>query len=533
MNLNDPDRARAEFERALESEQPDTIARAAMFHIWPLLSSHTELLVTSVSALDSKLLARYPVLRLVHPMTALLARTTQPYKPLLHADEARSMSPEEVDFVLLTQMIAFRTSGEIGAALMYARRLGDRMDTVRVEARDRLDGPRWYFHHQIGSTMLAAGDSGGALLEFATGRQLGLLSAQPDAERAILSRIAMAHALRGSLDDAERALVRSRALPAPTPAQVTASISTERTVAALIAVERMADDQDDLLAELGPYDSLDLMWPFALLARTRSLLARQQPHDALEAIRLARDAHPEQSPESFASDIIAATTIAALVDAGDVAAARRNAEEQPGGGIHTRFARVRLSLREGRPDVAAKELRALAADPSLSPVQRAEYAILTGWSELARTDDLDAGHAAQVARVVRRPEYRRLGTILPRQLLIAVRERISAEAVAEFDEATAGTPRNEMVEHPVLTPGELRVLHALLDHESTAAIAGAFQVSPNTIKTQRRSLYRKLGCTNRDEALRAAARLHLLSAEETDDAGPSPARVAERRVDSG
>ena len=53
------------------------------------------------------------------------------------------------------------------------------------------------------------------------------------------------------------------------------------------------------------------------------------------------------------------------------------------------------------------------------------------------------------------------------------------------------------------------MLSALPIHRSTAALAAALHVSPNTIKSQLRSLYRKLGCTNRGDAIEIALRLRL------------------------
>ncbi len=61
--------------------------------------------------------------------------------------------------------------------------------------------------------MLAAGDSGRALLEFATARQLGKFSGQEYAERMALARTALAHAIRGTLSEAERALAEAEAMP--------------------------------------------------------------------------------------------------------------------------------------------------------------------------------------------------------------------------------------------------------------------------------------------------------------------------------
>ncbi|WP_162301582.1 LuxR C-terminal-related transcriptional regulator [Nesterenkonia muleiensis] len=62
---------------------------------------------------------------------------------------------------------------------------------------------------------------------------------------------------------------------------------------------------------------------------------------------------------------------------------------------------------------------------------------------------------------------------------------------------------------PDLTQREHVILHALAQHSEVAGIADALVVSRNTVKSQLRSLYRKLGVISREQAL-AAARVHGL-----------------------
>jgi LuxR family maltose regulon positive regulatory protein len=62
-----------------------------------------------------------------------------------------------------------------------------------------------------------------------------------------------------------------------------------------------------------------------------------------------------------------------------------------------------------------------------------------------------------------------------------------------------------------LSPQELRVLSLLMAGQTYAEMAHALIVSPNTIKTQVGSIYRKLGVRRRAQAIEAATRLHLLS----------------------
>jgi DNA-binding CsgD family transcriptional regulator len=274
----------------------------------------------------------------------------------------------------------------------------------------------------------------------------------------------------------------------------------------------MSDDLDHALAALDPYDSVELSWPFALLARARAFLARRQPEDALEAIHLAADSHPSQHG-SFATDVIAAMSIKALLAVGDIARARRIADDSAHPGLLTKLATVRVALHDGRYDLAGHGLRLLEAGEALGPAQRAETVLLSGWLELARTGDIDRDTALQISRVARKRDNRRLLAVMPRQLVDHVRALLPTEPAAEFDSVTSGLANFEMHPRPVLTTGERRVLNALSSHQTTAAIAETFHVTPNTIKSQLQSLYRKLGSSTRDEAIKAATRFNLLGAE--------------------
>jgi LuxR family maltose regulon positive regulatory protein len=61
-----------------------------------------------------------------------------------------------------------------------------------------------------------------------------------------------------------------------------------------------------------------------------------------------------------------------------------------------------------------------------------------------------------------------------------------------------------------LSKQELRVLRLLVDGQTYAEIAATLIVSPNTIKTQVSSIYRKLGVSRRAEAIAATQRLQIL-----------------------
>jgi len=510
VNLYDIARAKRELERAVTSRHPDTIARTAMTNIWPLYTGHFEALIAAVSALPSAVLKRYPALRVVHPLTPVLARTTRPFKPLLSPDQARTMGPDELDLVTLAQMVAFRFSGDVAAAIIYAQRLEDRILQIKIESRERTDGPLWYYHFSIGSTRLAAGDSSRALLELATARQLGALSAQPYAERLSLGRTALAHAIRGSLDDSAAALTEAAQLPSASNAHRGASSSTEHAAATLISVEQMAPEAEEMLGRLEPHDTIDFTWPFALLARTRWLLAQHRPSEALETALFARDTHPTQHG-SIATDVIDAASIEAMWAVGDVTTARRIVDAQLKPGAFTQFAMVRLALHESRLELASSELQRLETGAPLSPGHRREWRLLSAWLEALRSDSVSAGGAQRLLRPALVTNNRRLFASLPRQLIEMMTDELSAEQTEALEQALGGVTHIESERRPVLTQSETRVLNAMLTHPTTAAIAASLHVSPNTIKSQLKSLYRKLGCNSRADAITIGARFRLIT----------------------
>src|SRR5690606_20289338 len=111
---------------AVARGRPDEIAATILRNAWPLYSAHYELMTRALVALPSSALEKSPILRVMHPMTPVLARTTRPFRPLVTADDARTLNPDELDLITLVQMMASRMSGDESAALTYARRLEER-----------------------------------------------------------------------------------------------------------------------------------------------------------------------------------------------------------------------------------------------------------------------------------------------------------------------------------------------------------------------------------------------------------------------
>lgn len=146
-------------------------------------------------------------------------------------------------------------------------------------------------------------------------------------------------------------------------------------------------------------------------------------------------------------------------------------------------------------------------------------------ANLAEAEQLTGGRVHFLAswRVLQASAGQFMGDAVDTESLRAV--ALSLEHTHAFDALVEGTPevRDGVARHlrsdlsalpdvyapppgrATLTPREREVLGALREHTSIKAVAAALHVSPNTAKTHLRALYRKLGASGREQALRIAS----------------------------
>ncbi|MGK3952203.1 LuxR C-terminal-related transcriptional regulator [Microbacterium sp. I2] len=146
-------------------------------------------------------------------------------------------------------------------------------------------------------------------------------------------------------------------------------------------------------------------------------------------------------------------------------------------------------------------------------------------AHLAEAEQLTGGRVHFLAswRVLQASAGQSMGDAVDAESLRAV--ALSLEHTHAFDALVEGSPqvRAGVARHlrsdpsplpdvyapppgrATLTPREREVLGALREHTSIKAVAAALHVSPNTAKTHLRALYRKLGASGREQALRIAS----------------------------
>jgi LuxR family maltose regulon positive regulatory protein len=152
--------------------------------------------------------------------------------------------------------------------------------------------------------------------------------------------------------------------------------------------------------------------------------------------------------------------------------------------------------RTGRLEAAAADLRQgrvlLERLEDFAPWYEAET-----WVVLARAS-VRLGDAPEATAML--GEASRVLALTPDAIVLG---QWIAEAAASIETVSAAAIRD-------LTPAEMHILQYLPTHLSFPQIAGQVFVSPNTVKTQAQSVYRKLGVTSRREAVEHARAAGLL-----------------------
>lgn len=508
--------ARDALDDARRSGDVETIAAVIHRHLWPLYDQHIDALRDAVGSISGSTLARYPVLRMLHPIAPAMAGSSAAFDveslrdAPVHGETGR-------DAVVTMQILAARMNGDLRGSAVYAGELARRVYEMDVPERAQRGSILWFLHYEMGSALLLVGDTVGAVRELSKARDVGRVSGSQNAERASLVRLALAEVLRGSIADAIDSLAAARTLPPLTGPYAGQGRGTEGSADALIALERAASiDLFDptLLSSLEP---TAFTWAFVTLARVRHAFLRGHPTDAFEVARVAASTHHVQDG-TLPADILTRTYIEVFLQLGQEAEAAEAARlvREPGPMLVSQL--TRLDLVVGDLDAAAERLREMGSTRLISPVSEAEVTCLRVWEMVAR-GALSTDAARRFASVGLNPDCHRVIRMVPRWVVESARTHMPDDVRGAFDAATAGMTFADLGHANLnLTASERRVFAALPHHERVADLASALFLSPNTVKSHLSSLYRKLGVSSRREALELRSSL-------VRDVGPDQGRA--------
>jgi len=189
-------------------------------------------------------------------------------------------------------------------------------------------------------------------------------------------------------------------------------------------------------------------------------------------------------------------------------------------------ARATIALAEGDPVDALRVLQDVldGTAPVIGYLTVIEAQLLAGLAHLEFGDERAAHQATERALALAEPDRPVLPFLMTdsRKLLEALPRHDTAHATLLTDilDVMHGSSLAASDQHPSrpaeeLSPGELKVLRYLPTNLSRPEIATELSVSPNTVSTQIRSIFAKLGVRDRSAAVQRARELRLLSASHT------------------
>ncbi len=440
----------------------------------------------------------------------------------LPADEdeldALGLGPDAEDLLdtKYAALIAVRWRGATGIASQYGARLARIAEAARSARPEVVGGLAANIQLQIGITHLLAGDHEAAVTSLHSSHRHGWLSPRAYVRSDAAGKLALAHAVTGDTSAATAWLAEHRPIP-DVPHLWMAPMVRSTGVAAdlLLAVDRLdlarAAALDHELAQLTHTDEF---WAYLLYARAQYALTAGAVHDALDRIERARQQHRNWlGPGAIARPLLAAAEAdlhlalgrgnlarAALVAAGD---------EHP----LLRVGWARLDLMTGDDEGALHRSADSGWERTAYARHRQEMLLIRAVAALRLGDDTVARTAVRHALgSVRATGTIRAFTTVARGALEELAALVPGVSDLLDDAAFVAVP--EPFAHTVglveLTAREQQVLEDLADGLTLPQIAARRVVSYNTVRSQKRLLYRKLDTSSRAEALARARRWGLL-----------------------
>ncbi len=420
--------------------------------------------------------------------------------------------------VWLAHAAALRALGRLDAASAYVQRARD-LDApggilsvpVRVElgARSALEGGLLDLHY---GRLDAASD----LLHFAN----GFVDQLTRAERIeCLGGLALIEYGNAKFDTAERHIAEARGLASGTTLLASSYAGPALAVEMLIAIEkhdaeRAAEVEPEMLEATCRGD-----WePFAFVTSAYLRFIDGRPIEGLDELQRARQAYRAWDDAHFGGDageLLRAAIFVALDQSDEAWEILRDLGPYPHHPLCPFRVTAQLRFRHGDLRGAADAIagcEALGDDHSprtLMDVRMLRGAIEFERGEYALSDVMVDRALVTMSRTGSRAPLRSI----PPGTLAAVAARAlerpqSAEVRRILGRVVEVTDGQDRLIEP-LSSRELLVLAEVEKGSTVAGIAAALFISPNTVKTHLRRLYRKLGVTTRSDVIRKAKSLGL------------------------
>ncbi|PFG40439.1 ATP/maltotriose-dependent transcriptional regulator MalT [Georgenia soli] len=372
---------------------------------------------------------------------------------------------------------------------------------------------------QWGVAAVLAGDESSALYAFGRARTVAQEAGEGPAAVALATLgLAGTHAIYGDVTIAASWL-RDESLRTPEerPPELAGYVAYwERLIRALVALDRLDPDAGHLVAAMLERTRRDEIWGLEVMVHAVSAAVSGEPGDIARWAANVRAARHYLPQGRMAEMVLRATEVEVLLVGGLFDDARHVARNLPVNAV-SMSTHARLALAGGEYRQAATRAREALEHPALSQRSVMECQLVLAAAHHALGERAAARAAfAEAVRTAYASGQRRPLLVLRHSVFTALAagdQRVLGlwpEVYRPSERETAEEPRGGLTE--LLTPRELEVLQALHQHTGAVPIAEVLGLSVNTVKSHLRSVYHKLGVTNRSGALRRA--------DELDRAGP-------------
>lgn len=445
-----------------------------------------------------------PILNAV--MRLLTATSAGQFDEQEYLSTVDSDDPHEMFMLSIFRMADLRLHGRTVEALEQADNLEAYLGKMRL-LLDPQDGAELQTVIQIGISAMLAGDFTRALTSFMHGQMLSLIPRYAFLTRDALVKSAVIHACFGNSTTARSLLQRAEKI-ARTPSWIEDHIDAHRDFATILTAATSHEEALDELEAISLHD-IGEMWPFYIVAVHR-LLEACGHHDELDHRLEMFDAmpFPVVDREGFSGSVIPLKRAMLAMKTGREADAQaflcRADPKLP----YTRLIETAGHIYAGRTQQALNQATRLKNETRgfrlleirrLSLLAAAQYqseAIEECVETLSIAAGLPRGLSAREMELFS-PETRELGI----------------ERVAAWPEDTGG-PSAFLTGLPkpghALTEREVEIIGQLAQGYRRADIAKNLYISLNTLKTQLRSIYRKLEVSTASDAIVGAQRRGII-----------------------
>lgn len=505
-------RAWSQVHGAVRARAYNDAAGAVRSSWFTLLSGPSHEVAPVLEPVPPGVLEQYPLLSalLGHSQLSVPARRPQALRRLAQAEAAASapgarMRQLDRALILAGHAEVQRTLGRVEAAVAASgaalAALEGWSPAAGAEARTAEDA---YAH--LGLSLLLSGARQQALEAL----ERGVLAAETSGEPAtgvLLAALALVSAADGDLVAARARVEQAHGLQmAMAPGDVALLEAAETVLAVEQADHRWASPPAEMPAARA---GSDVYWPISVTAEAMGYWVNGHPGRALARLDHAVTLRGPEGRTVAARGMVAPLRAGLHLALGRPNTAEAVLEQDSRDPVSRELGRARIALLLGRHGAALKHLRSVAV-AQLSPREQAEATALeaaallrfsTGPRVDAVIDHLGSLLADSGLRVPL--------LLLPPSDFGRVRDALRSAGYGGTLGLDRLAPLMLDVTGDVLTPRETAVLRALVDHSSHTALATELNVSVNTVKSQLRSVYRKLGVSTRDEAIAVALDRHL------------------------